>query len=183
MTVSDDSDDLAWLAFRYVTGELDDPTRSDFEARLLDDPEACAAVANAVGLIGVCLQIKSVDARERFVRPLRRRSVFALATIVAAASILLATISNPWNQPLGEPGGASEPPIALELAWVSLQREASLPFPEAEPEDWQVDPSAEDEVSMLEPNHEPTPNPPQWLLIAVDRVGDSSDSLLRPSEN
>ncbi|WP_152052273.1 hypothetical protein [Tautonia marina] len=184
MTSRDAPDDLFWFAFRYVSDELDDSTRHAFEARLLHDSEACAAVAQAVDLLGVCLQLESAGAVDCPVRPFPRRSVFALTTVFAAASILVATVANPWSRtPADQQEGAGQT-IPLELAWSSLPREPDLPVPEITLDDWRVDLAAgEDEGPMHDPDGELAPNPPHWLLVAVDRADSSGASEPGRSEN
>lgn len=184
MTSRDDPDDLFWLAFRYVSDELDDSTRQAFEARLLHDSEACAAVVQAVDLLGVCLQLESAGAGDCPVRPFPRRSVFALTSVVLAASILLATVANPWSRTAGDQQEGAEQVIPLELAWSSLPREPDLPVPEMALDDWRVDLAAdEDGGSMLDPDGELASNPPHWLLVAVDGVDSSGVSEPGRSEN
>jgi anti-sigma factor RsiW len=43
---------LDWLAFLYIAGELSEAERAEFELRLADDPRACEAVARQVELTG-----------------------------------------------------------------------------------------------------------------------------------
>ncbi len=49
-TLGEGRDDLDWLAFQYVAGELSPAEEERFEARLAIDPEAAEAVARAVTL-------------------------------------------------------------------------------------------------------------------------------------
>jgi hypothetical protein len=184
MTAKLDPDDLSWLAFRYVADELDEADRAAFEARLLEDSEACCAVARAVELIGVCLQAESTPAADRAARPFPRgRSVFVLPALVAAAAILVATVSNPWSPPPAGREDAPRPTIALELAWASLQREVAHPLPEPDADEWWVDFAEEDGDSGPDPDDELDLNPPHWLLVAVDHAGDPGDSGFSSSEN
>jgi len=50
VTDMNEQDDLNWLAFRYVAGELDDAETQAFEARLETDQPAREAVAQSVAL-------------------------------------------------------------------------------------------------------------------------------------
>lgn len=54
------SEELDWLAFCYVSGELLDDDRTAFEVRLADDQDACEAVARAVELMQAIVVAQSL---------------------------------------------------------------------------------------------------------------------------
>jgi len=81
-----DQNDLDWLAFRYVAGELTPDQTTQFERRLADDQTARDAVAETVGLAQA---IGALDAAE-----------WAALECPATAS-LAASVKRGWARPLG----------------------------------------------------------------------------------
>jgi hypothetical protein len=87
-------DELDWLAFCFVAGEMDDRQRAEFEHRLADDQGAREAVARAVEL---CQAAAVVDAQEHQ-RPMPQITVgtaswprsLAWLSIGASAALVLA---------------------------------------------------------------------------------------------
>ena len=63
--------DLDWLAFLYVADELSAEEKSSFEERLADDPQACAAVAQAIEISQLVCQAaeQGIDESGKTIRP------------------------------------------------------------------------------------------------------------------
>ncbi|MEW4566706.1 hypothetical protein AB1L88_02450 [Tautonia sp. JC769] len=185
-TLLDDPDDISWLAYCYVAGELDEAAQGAFEARLLDDPEACLAVAQAVELIGACLRLDSTPQADRPDRAFpRKRPAIALTSLVAAAAILLAAVSIPRNPPPADGEGAGRASVSLELAWSSLRRDARLPLLDAESDaGWDdLGRAEDDDPARLDPEGELPLDPPRWLLVAVDHDANPGDPTSRSPGN
>lgn len=117
-------DDLPWLAFRYVTGEMTADEEARFEQRLADDQAAREAVEQAVELHEAVRMVSS--------EPVPRRSVgvrhLAWLGAAAAAAILVSVGLNGWrtSAPLSVPGTVPAPTPAADsatvAAWAELQR-------------------------------------------------------------
>jgi hypothetical protein len=84
-------EELDWLAFRYVAGELDSDEQADFERRLAQDQAACEAVAKAVELTGAirAVEATSLPPVQLAGVPSRRWSLRMAACLSACAAILL----------------------------------------------------------------------------------------------
>lgn len=118
--MTDQRDELNWLAQQYVLGELDAEAAGAFEARLADDEAAGVALAQAVQLVAV-LQTVQPERTERSTRiDWRRLSLGLAATAAAGAAVwLLPQISTTTQEEV-----SAAPLQAAEL--VSRWREAPL---------------------------------------------------------
>ena len=167
-------DDLRWLAFRYVADELTDQARNTFERRLAQDAEACAAVAEVVGLLGACLQLGPSEIRSGRGRSRRPRIALALAVSAAAAGILMACLPPSWF-------GDRNETIALERAWSGLQRGLRVEASESTDDDWML------ELATVQPllpvDDDSVSGPPSWLLAAVELAADRPDTPPKRLEN
>lgn len=162
-----DADDLGWLAFCYVAGELDPAAEAAFEARLDHDQEAREAVADAVALSAAVAA--AVPARLRIRRFRHMAAVAALAAACAAVVALPALRT--WH-----PGAADgDPQQGLALAWSVLWQgadaaDADEPDPFTAPSDVLVarldEPGPPAEHPAIEPIDEPA-TPPSWMLEGV----------------
>ena len=100
-------DDLEWLAFRYISGELTDGELSDFETRLAEDQVAREAVARSVQMTHAVVSLAEAEtAGPVLVRPLFRwqRMHTWAASAVAVVAIITAFVagtnySDPNNRP------------------------------------------------------------------------------------
>lgn len=148
------AEDLAWLAFRYVSRELTSEESNAFEVRLLTDQAACEAVAAAVHLIEDVRLVETLSDTRPVVaaehvsvsRPAThaaaRRSDLANWFMVAAAASLagLAVWTSLRLAPRMPTGDrlptdvASHRPLSsaereLALAWSDLQNSAAASLP------------------------------------------------------
>lgn len=84
------NDELSWLAFRYVVGELDAAEVANFEARMLEDITVCEAVAR---MALVCeTTYAAFDSQPAMqppvVRPSAARRFGIRATVAAVAGVV-----------------------------------------------------------------------------------------------
>jgi hypothetical protein len=162
----DMNDDLHWLAFRYVCGELSADEETAFECRLAEDQAAREAVAAAVELQQAIRVASEPSGRRLAVR----RFVWG----AAAASILLAVgvwwlaagrfpfgTDAPSPQPgenvAGDAGAARD----LALNWADLQRQpgaedVAVPEPFVGKDDLPMGEGLGNDVAV-----------PQWMVIAL----------------
>lgn len=165
MTVAP-ADDLDWLAFRYVAGELDADEARTFEQRLEGELSAQDALCRAVALSErlVMLQPASimVATRGRWLSTIMERAAWAGLGAAAAALLFLL---------LGWPTPADRPTPTIKII------ETAPPNATPDPEVWarvrtQGDWSAEvadwlDQAATHVPQPVPaTPAVPPWFLIA-----------------
>lgn len=124
-------DDLAWLAFRYVVGELDSEESAAFEDRLDRDQSAREAVAGAVALVeGV---VHATPARRSSPRVRR----VAMAALAAAACLALAVAPRLFplrpHRPATDvhtPAAGAGAAVALAWSGVLEQDAAEAPRPD-----------------------------------------------------
>jgi hypothetical protein len=156
------TDELDWLAFRYVAGELTPKEAGAFEERLASDQAAREAVARAAALGMEVAEARPTVARTRgfaatVLGPL------AWASLGAAAS--LAVWSMLQNQPrpaAREP--APQPVVTREIdavAWIQLHGVVRAEQPV-------------DELELDEPELPVVRGPlvPNWMLRASENVGE-----------
>lgn len=147
-------DDLDWLAFRYVQGELEAADLDAFEARLDRDQSAREAVAAAVGLLDTLAAAAPVHPPVPARRRLRRPFLLG-AGLAAAASVALALFA-PRHQPLPvEETKPTGPEVAAAaLAWSDLQARA------------ETNPTGDEPWDAADPVG-PVAGPPSWLVLAA----------------
>jgi hypothetical protein len=117
---SDAHNELQWLAFRYVAGELSGDEAAQFEDRLDQDQQAREAVAAAVELTEAV--VASGADRPR-VLPMRRRfratAMWTFASAAAAACIAVVV----WHGDSGRPAStARESAQDVALTWSGLHQ-------------------------------------------------------------
>ncbi len=95
------SAELAWLAFAYVSGDLEGGELESFEARLADgELAACEAVADAVVIISaVGSSGPSALPGERSLAPVRRIREHNLLTLLSPVVALVLVVSLAWRTP------------------------------------------------------------------------------------
>lgn len=139
--------DLDWVAFRYLTGELAEIDRLDFEERMADDQEAREALAAAVELAGA---IRQAEAGRR-----RRAGTWSRWALVAAASVIGVVC---WIGPDQTPRASAG---EVALAWSDLRQPA---FPTT---DETAVPSREDDAT------DDPADVPGWLIDVLE-AGEST---------
>jgi ferric-dicitrate binding protein FerR (iron transport regulator) len=123
-------DDLAWLAFRYVAGDLDPDDSAAFELRLDRDQPAREAVAGAVALrAGVVRAAPTFRSTPGSRSRVRRAAVVALASAACLALALAPRLVG--FRPHGDspdariPAPGSGAGSAVALTWSGLRQEAA----------------------------------------------------------
>jgi hypothetical protein len=149
--------DLDWLAFRYVAGEMTDDESAAFELRLADDQLARDAVVEAVQL-GECIvaiesqtpvvAVASAPAQGRWME-------FFLAA--AACGLLIATVAY-------QSGERSSPGISDQVAEAWSQR-LDTDWSDIPGDDFAVNPEESDVPEAGETAM--TSDVPDWMLEAV----------------
>lgn len=158
---------LHWLAFRYLAGELPRHEHDDFEQRLAHDAEASDAVARMVELTGAVRAAHQTAPVP--VHPLRRRRLRRWFTAVACAwASLLAAVAGHWFlqdhevAPAGRTPPGSNRGAELAVVWnatrLELGTRESENWNSAQPAsaDWPLAAEAAAAVSV-----------PDWMLAAV----------------
>ncbi len=84
------NDELSWLAFRYVAGELDAAEAVRFEARMLEDIAVCEAVARVALVCETTYAAFDSDSAklQTIARPSSARRFGVRATVAAAAGVV-----------------------------------------------------------------------------------------------
>lgn len=158
-------DELDWLAFQYVIGELSEADRVAFELRLEDDQAAREAVARAVELSAAILVHPSAfqhPAVAGLASAAPRGSIRKMAAWVGALAAAVLVGLALWPKPTLPPAhGVGESDVAL--AWNQLRQAEEAVTPTIEPaddieSDWMVDDEVDDE---------PVAAPPSWLVAGV----------------
>ena len=169
-------DDLRWMAFRHLANELDDADRLAFEGRLADDPEACEALAEVVGLLVAVVRVGPIPARRRH-RSIRLAAIGLAVAATVLAAILVGQGVRPVAQ--GPAVEVAEESIPLERAWSALRREVSGPAIDGEdPEDWESS-----DLASAEDESDRGSEPPTWLVAAVVLSEETLGSASAPLEN
>lgn len=182
MNLRNDENELDWLAFCYVAGELSGGEAEQFEAHLADDQAAREALARAVELSQA---VAAVEAQSEYLVTPRARiksdwnTRLSWMAIGGVASLLIALL---WSGVVGptwrrlDAGNRQQ----LALAWnitrseMADVKEAGLWLPPmmGEMEDDSVGETAIDDVAIDEPS---------WLTAAVfARTSDDSNGPAEP---
>lgn len=198
------SDDLNWLACRYVLAELTDDEREAFELRLGHDQDAREAVAAAVELLEIAALAGAesrgasvpasgefssvgrpslVESREATAR--RRPSIGSLLAISLAVGGLLACgvwgVNYAGRTSLPPSTGAA-PDQALALVWSQtrqpeLSEDALVEGTTAEAEPWLAE--ANDESGWVGDDVGSTerqgPTTPSWMTAAMRGLSDETE--------
>ncbi len=196
------SDNLDWLAFRYLAGELDATETVAFENRLAGDLAAAEAVARAVELTqAVALACDtnknpSQPTPATFCRPrsgwsrVIRATVAFAAAAACAAAILLGLRDKEPRRPAVPAREAAASPAADEhigdsvtpiervaLAWSEIGESlAALGV-----EDWLIDANASADYELpavVAVDEDESELAPSWMLAAVADLSPASDAGL-----
>ena len=172
-------DDLAWLAFRYIAGDLDPDESAAFEHRLDHDQPAREAVAEAVALrAGVVRAAPAFRSTPGSRSRVRRAAVVALASAACLALALAPRLVD--FRPRGHapgvrtpaPGARTPAPgagSAVALTWSGLRQEAAEAPSQEDPTAALDDPEA-DAVAPIETTANAgdlVEGLPAWLIEAA----------------
>ena len=193
--------DLDWLAFQYVAGELSTEDEEQFEARLVTEPEVAEAVANAVVLgeaVSTALSLPAAESvRTAESRPCgvtadrstvgRTVSVVTAACVVVAALLISFRGEEPSRDSLATnskssaddgPGSSvlssDDNSLLLETWTVARESVAALDS---------VALAESGSVESVDSRVDSTSDVPDWLFVAVElsydsALGNSNGSVL-----
>lgn len=185
-------DELDWIAFRYVAGEMTADEAGDFELQLADDQASQEAVCRAVGFAQRLADAGSVgqDSRstvttatapvERGMLTFRSRVVGAAGWMAAgaAAATLAFCLARPFGSgPIEPPGGTTRKgaevapvgrlgAVADAEAWARLHATGEW---RTHTESWLAEPKAP--ITNVVPDFQESPTVPPWLLAATANTG------------
>jgi hypothetical protein len=198
MMLADDQDDrdgldeLDWLAFRYVAGEMSGEEAATFEFRLADDQYAREAVSRAVGLTQRLADAKSpgrdnwptggiAAAVNQTKMPFRgqvARAIGWMAVGAAAASLAFCLVwplgsgsIEPTQQRAARKGtdptrATSAEPVADGEVWARLQANDEWP---TQPELWLAKPQIP--MTSVPADLQQPSSLPRWMLTATASPG------------
>ena len=156
--------DLDWLAFRYISGEMDASETEQFESLLADDQAARDAVVRAVELSQTILAAQSVgstsclriDARQSVSQPWLQHITWISSSV---AALLLIALALNFNRPSSPPSSESDNVASI---WAERSTEPATDPPA-------LNGSGSDEEEFV------IADPPNWMLEAVRSLhGDDS---------
>jgi hypothetical protein len=173
------NDDLLWLAFRYVAGELDVDESEAFEHRLSQDQAAREAVAEAVGLVQAVALGHSPAHTSLPIRRPRRTAMIGVAAGLAAclALVVVWPLVSRWAAvPAGWNFGGSQthgPGADVAATWAGIaDREDDPPMDVLASLDDQGGLADAGPGSSLDAGVQDDATPPPWLLEAASLRGD-----------
>lgn len=188
--MSASNDELHWLAFRYVAGELTADEESRFEERLADDQAAREAVEEVAELSDAIRM--TVD---DFPTLPQRRSLIRRVSWVAAtlAGLLLVALVYWWS-PLssdsktedttaevpsepGVPAANDDEETSMAMAWSQLRAENADGLMASEVGKWVQSETAASEADFV-PGGPATSEVPGWLLTAIESENESDEGGL-----
>jgi hypothetical protein len=165
---SREREELDWLAFLYVAGELAPDERRDFERRLANDQLACDAVSRAVDLTQTIQAVGEV--KPVTVSPVRRlRLQHSLRLVACLSACVLVAIVCHWLLRDGKstPTHVSEGPSTAAAELAVVWSETRLEFADQQSDarallqvnDFDDSPMASEGTAALAV--------PDWMLSAV----------------
>lgn len=185
----DSSRDLAWLAFRYVAGEMKQEEVDAFEASLEHDQTAREALAEAVEIAGAVALVaehsQTLPIAPIWTRPHPLRSAAWMLLGAAACLALMLLVPRSGETRRGERVESTAldlaEPVRVALTWSRLRDDqgsdpevAGFSL-EGEPLAWldELSVSADHDLPAEMPGEligdiEPEPTPPAWMIEAVD---------------
>jgi hypothetical protein len=179
MNANEGADQLDWLAFCYVAGELPPAEAEQFEARLADDQAAREALARAVELTQTVVAAEAQS--EILVAPARRYVAgwgtrLSWMAIGGLASIVVALL---WSGALhNSTSGPSEKQIALAAAWTQTRADIAQANEDEMwlPPVWMLGEADEELLAVTDASLEPLPGEtPSWLTAAVFLAGENAE--------
>lgn len=183
-------DDLAWLAFRYVAGELDQAEAEAFEQQLATDQAAREAVAQSVDLYHAVVAVEqSVPAVAVEVAPQKTSWPQRLAWLATGAAAAAVVIVSFWNA--GGPINPPQPPVNrvssdLAKAWTAVQADLALAREEAAEENERpAAPELSDAelAALVEVELSLPMDTPSWMTAAVQGLSSGKDQPLDAPES
>jgi hypothetical protein len=177
-------DELAWLAFRYIAGELHGPELTQFELLLAEDQTAREAVASAVEIsqaTALAFAEQPTVAHGRIENPSYGVVRWAIWAAGVAACVLVAVGIVQWSVqwPQVSSPTASGKADALAARWSEVRAEQQADYP------WQDDADEPGEVASdwalsvdeLEARDAEELFTPEWMLAAVRQQREAEDLL------
>jgi hypothetical protein len=181
--MTNDRDNLAWLAFRYIADEMPAGEVESFEGRLAVDQAAREAVAAAVELAqavtAVLADVLSIESARhltlttrhspptphsarsrRWVRPVGWMAAGAAACLAAVLLLPRLGVLRDWARGRSEHAAVPNETSRLAVLW------ASAAFGE-HAEQWAVEGWSGEESDMTDDLDEADASAPAWLLRAV----------------
>jgi len=151
--------DLDWLAFRYISGEMAASEAEQFELLLADDQAARDAVVKAVELTQAIVAVQTASISPSPAMPQSRtQNITWISTSVAA--LLVVTLALNFSRP-----STIAPAKSGDVAITWVERSADPP----------VDAEAISNGSADDVEEFVTADPPNWMLEAVRSLhGDDS---------
>lgn len=171
-------DQIDWLAFQYVNGELEALEQAAFEQLLAADPDACDAVAEAVALRHALLAAQTESHVYAVVRrPLPR--LLQWSALAAAACLIGILVTQAiYLAPYSGEYGRQVAPLSIVLAWSELRDAGSSSLALADEYDDSL-------ALLLYPNAETDDaiEPPGWMLqlLAPDAVNAANEGVKEKS--
>ena len=150
--------DLAWLANRYVAGELSVDETAAFEARLETDVAACSAVAHAMELSLAIAAAFDQETSQPVARPIQETvaptrwsvaslaALAALAAVAASIALMVGHVGSTTNG-IARKDGADR----IVAAWASGEAARN---------------NADDD-DLLDATDDDDLDPPDWMLAAL----------------
>ena len=142
--------DLDWLAFRYISGEMAGSEAEQFEALLADDQAARDAVVRAVELTQAIVAIQTASIRPSAAMPQSwTHNITWISTSVAA--LVLVTLALNFNGPTKS---ATSDSADIAKAWLDRSAEPVI-------DSTTLSGALNDDEEFV------TADPPAWMLEAV----------------
>jgi hypothetical protein len=165
-------DDLAWLAFRYVAGDLDPDESAAFELRLDRDQPAREAVAGAVALMAGVVHAAPASRPRPGPRSRVRRVVVAALASAACLALALAPQLVEFRPRRDATDALTRTPVAgpaVALVWSGLRQEAAETPRQDDPAAALDDPEADTwtPVETTADAGDLVEGLPAWLIDAV----------------
>jgi hypothetical protein len=161
-------EELDWLAFLYVAGELAPDEHDEFERRLANDQLACDAVSRAVKVtqaIRTAEEVKPVAVSP--VRRARLRRSLHLAACLSACALVVIVCHWLLRDSESTLTDVSEAPSTAQAELAVVWRETRLEVADQQSDVWtlpQVNDSGDSPTAPGGPSHLEVPD---WLLSAV----------------
>jgi len=169
--------DIDWIAWQYVTGDLSQDEANRFESRMADDEACCVALSRAVELVELTLRARPLEPVVlATTSPIRQASRLWWPAVAAVCVICLALFRSFLMTPSSEPKvaapakAAQETPADAELAIAWSQM--------ADPEPPGMSEESTDEGMQVESqDSERESVDPSWVMVAISGIEMHHDEL------